>query len=50
VPEYGIAFAAFVLLIPVAMGGGWRRKRLVMRSRHAHDPSAHSRRGKAERD
>jgi hypothetical protein len=50
VPEYGIAFAALVVLIPVAMGGVWRRKRLVMRSRHAHDPSAHSRRGKAERD
>jgi hypothetical protein len=50
VPEFGIAFAAFVVLIPVAMGGVWRRKRLVMRSRHVHDPFAHSRRGKAERD
>jgi hypothetical protein len=49
VPEYGLVFAAVAVLIPVAMGGVWRRKRLVMRSRHAHDPFAHSRRGKAER-
>jgi hypothetical protein len=50
VPEFGLVFAAFAVLIPVAMGGVWRRKRLVMRSRHAHDPSAHTRPGKAERD
>jgi hypothetical protein len=50
VPEFGLVFAAVAVLIPVAMGGVWRRKRLVMRSRHAHDPSAYSRRGKADRD
>jgi hypothetical protein len=49
VPEYGLVFAAVAVLIPVAMGGVWRRKRLVMRSRHVHDPFAHSRRGKVER-
>lgn len=52
VPEYGLAFAAVVVLIPVTMGGAWRRKRLVMRARAAYEPPAHSqiqRRGRSSR-
>ena len=42
VPEFGLIFGAFVLLIPVAMGGVWRRRRMARRARAAHGPFAHS--------
>ena len=42
VPEYGLIFGAFAILIPVAMSGIWRRRRLAKRARSAHDPLAHS--------
>ena len=47
-----LALAAVAVLIPVGMGGLWRRKRLTMRARAAHDPFAHSqiqRRGRSSR-
>ncbi|MFQ5922269.1 MAG: LamG-like jellyroll fold domain-containing protein, partial [Anaerolineales bacterium] len=47
VPEFGLIFGAFALLVPVAMGGIWRRRRKRMsspaaRARATHDPLAHS--------
>ena len=51
VPEFGLIFGAFALLIPVAMGGIWRRRRRNRTRAHdkganaarlAHDPIAHS--------
>ena len=53
VPEFALIFGAFVLLIPVAMGGIWRRRRRSQKrafagrageAREAHDPLAHSNR------
>ena len=52
VPEYGLVFAVVAMLIPIAVGGAWRRKGLAMRARAAHDPFAHSqiqRRGRSSR-
>ncbi|MFV2044071.1 MAG: hypothetical protein ACC700_12680, partial [Anaerolineales bacterium] len=45
VPEYGLIFGAFALLIPVAMGGIWRRRRraaLAGAANRASGPLAHS--------
>jgi hypothetical protein len=42
VPEYGLIFGAFAVLIPVAMGGVWRRRRMAKRARAALDSPAHS--------
>jgi hypothetical protein len=53
VPEFALIFGAFVLLIPVAMGSVWRRRRRdatranakdADAARLAHDPLAHSQR------
>ena len=44
VPEYGLIFGAFAILIPVTMGSLWHRRRLAKRARVAHDPLAHSQR------
>ena len=54
VPEFGLIFGAFAVLIPVAMGSIWRRRRSKKRAfagqageaREAHDPLAHSQRAK----
>ena len=47
VPEFGLIFGAFALLIPVAMGGIWRRRRKrrpdpAGKVRATRDPLAHS--------
>ena len=50
VPEFAVIFGAFAVLIPVAMGTVWRRRRSRRRAfagradkaRSAHDPLAHS--------
>ena len=55
VPEFGLIFGAFAILIPVAMGGIWRRRRMRNRAnsdeagaaRQAHAPLAHSQKAKA---
>ncbi|MFQ5921694.1 MAG: LamG-like jellyroll fold domain-containing protein [Anaerolineales bacterium] len=54
VPDFALIFGAFAVLIPVAMGGLWRRRRNRPRAnakdadaaRQAHDPLAHSHRRK----
>jgi hypothetical protein len=38
VPEFGLAFAALVALIPALMGGVWNRRRVAIRARKAHLP------------